>query len=160
LDLQIFQNQLVHGLQIVGVRPHLIWADRRRPSVLLFQSFCMSANAFNLETPRRDICTFNSAWIGLFTEEVVCGFVGSLSLFSSTSSTSVKSVPVEDGATGEGSTMLSGAFGDGGARCACFSLGFTLPGISQGRGRRVGHRYSHGSHGTWNKCRPRRIRFV
>jgi hypothetical protein len=126
LDLQIFQNQLVHGLQIVEVRPHLIWADRRRLSVLQFQSFCMSANAFNFETPRRDICTFNSAWIGLFTEEVVCGFVGSLSLFSSTSSTSVKSVPVEDGATGEGSTMLSGAFGDGGARCACFSLGFTL----------------------------------
>src|SRR5579859_3404253 len=75
-----------------------------------------------------------------FTEEVACGFVGSLSLFSSTSSTSVKSVPVEDGATGEGSTMVSGAFGDGGARCACFSLGFTLPGISQAQSRTMRHR--------------------
>src|SRR5271154_4274515 len=119
----------------------------------------MSANAFNFET-RRDICTFNSPWIGLLTEELACGFVGSLSLFSSTSSTSAKSVPVSDGATGEGSTMLSGAFGDGGARCACFSLRFALSGISQGRGRRVGHQYLHGSHGTGNKCRPGRIRFV
>src|SRR3954470_23962458 len=120
----------------------------------------MSVNAFNFETRRRDICTFNSAWIGLLTEEVACSFVGSLSLFSSTSSTSEKSVPVEDGATGDGSTMLSGAFGDGGARCACFSLGFILLDISQSRSSTVGHQYLHGSHGTGNKCRPGRIRLV
>jgi hypothetical protein len=73
--------------------------------------------------------TFNSAWTGLLTEEVVCGLVSSLPLFSNTSSTSEKSVPVEE-ATGEGSTMFSGAFGEGGARCACFSVGFTLPDVS------------------------------
>lgn len=72
------------------------------------------------------------------TKEVVFSFAGSLSLFSSTSSISEKSVPVEEGATGEGSTMLSGAFGDGGARCACFSLEFVMaitePGINAGLG--------------------------
>jgi hypothetical protein len=59
------------------------------------------------------------------------------------SSTSVKSVPVEEGAIGEGSTILSGALGDGGARCAVLSIAFTLSSISQGRCRRAGPRETH-----------------
>lgn len=59
------------------------------------------------------------------------------------SSTSVKSVPVEEGAIGEGSTILSGALGDGGARYAVLSIAFTLSSISQGRCRRAGPRETH-----------------
>lgn len=59
------------------------------------------------------------------------------------SSTSVKSVPVEEGAIGEGSTILSGALGDGGARCAALSFAFTLSSISQCRRCRAGPRETH-----------------
>lgn len=113
------------------------------------------------EEPADEMCTLSSAWIGLFMEDVVRRFAGSISLFSRTSSTSVKSVPVDDGATGEGSTMLSGALGDGGARWAAFSLGLILSAASaKADGGRAEHRDSHGNHGTWKECWPRRIRLV